>query len=764
MNHSHQLIARGYPGRVSPPAFSYLLSSGALFKQAYNAGLVSGLRRLGAPSNTPETETAPLILDFTPSFEGVAPASGAQNSIETLPSAFRGGLGKSLGYGWTEADTENALSFSTTGSVGKNGAHCIRFYLERPALKIEDDDNALGAGALWQYRFGAWQLQARDGRFEIMRRTPQWTQELEDSLQQTERQRGSDGATVAAIKAEIYADCADLNFGEVYNSVHCLTFIAEPGPGALHIFSLSGEYARVEHSQIRDLRLTPTDSLESTGQASVGAVWNRFTRGHRSRGHLWFAQWGAPEFDNIAQILTPRQKNGYFTDGLGDCNRSGIWDLSAPGTGATLEYEELNQVEFRFKLTLTGDGSGTPILYSAQAVLDPGERNGFDDVYWDSDDYRRPSGSTMIKGVYPQFEGARRVYKVEIWDSYGTALEEKSGFGLHLLEGRICDLKTNGEFDIKGGLITDAKIGPMASVEQNIHRANATKADSLITLTVADGHALLDEAEVKVDAAGDDRDGNEWLRFWLKNAGFRDSELTQIPTTFEANLGFGEKLSKIESAAWGEAPRERPAIGAKIGDYLRDFTADYGVGALLTHGKNGWQFDRFGTNLRNWNGHAVEFWGKGGGRGNPENYPGRLAVLESFEIARDWTDTFNEWTVEGQALPDGTIVSDTFSLPASQNPAAWNNPKGGNHVGRVRSAPIYRNAALRNKEQCYRAARGRAALAGGAPGRYYFFETFYHWFLRPYDVIRVFGIPCRIDKIPGADSARDRMQIAAREL
>lgn len=765
MKHVHRLVALDYPGVVSPRPFSFLLSSGAIWKQAAKAGLVAGVRRLCEDKKDLDS-SAPLILDFSPNFDPALntdfkpDAPGTQSGgliIEQLPTAFKGGLGIGAGVGWTVSDPTITGTLSGSKPISQNGAHCIRFYLERPATKT--DGASLGGGALWQYRFDAWQFQVRDGKFEMMRRLPAWTQGAEDSLQSLQKQKGADGEQIALSKAQIYADFTECSLGEAYNRVVCLTFIAEPGPGSVHIFSYDGHYHKVERSDVRDARLTPTEG--------VGTVWARGARSHRSRGHLWFAQWGAPQFLGSATVKSVPQMLRGPADSLSNCRKTGVWDTNWAGTNVSLNLETTDST-WNFKLMLTGDGSGTPFVYNALATLDPGERSGTDNVFWDSDDHKRKSGHTIIKSVTPQFDGARRTYKVEIWDSSGSGFSGASlnlqGNGLHCLEGRMVNLYTNGDLDVWHGLILDATPGPLASVEDGLPRANAALPNTLISLTVGDGHAMLDDAEVEADAIGDTLNGNEWLRFWLMCAGARASELTQIPTNFEGNLGFGEVLPKIEGAAWGENPRERPALGAKIGSYLEEFTGDYGLGALLLHGTQGWTFARIGNTVRSWNGTPIEFWGKGKGRSDPNTYPGRLCVLEPLEAPRDWTDAFNEFPVEGAELPDGTRVTASYVLHESQDPLQWNNPAVRNHMGRVRRAPVYRKESLRTKDQCWRAARGRAALKGACPGRYYHFETYYHWFLRPYDVISVFGRICRIDRIPQADSARDRMQIAAREL
>lgn len=757
MKHRHRIVARGYPGEVNPPAFSYLLSAGPLWKEALKSNRVRGLRRLCADPDNPES-SGPLALDWALHFDSALSMrdawSGATlSTTEELPTAFRGGVGIAQGLGWIGAELTSARVITQTGGqkIGANGAHCIRFYIEQPAIELAEGESS--AATIWQYRWGAYQLEARAGSLNLMRRAPTWTQAQEDVLHGIERTGESDPAAAdqaTALRLQLYAESTSVPVSELYGRVHELTFIAEPGPGVLHVFGEEGAYASLNHEQIAAKQLRPDDG--------VGQMWPQCARSMRSKGHIWFAQWGAPDFRQIGELWTANIKTGYWADALGDCIKSGVWDNSQLGSDVELTTENVNEVFFRIRLKLTGDGTGTPLVYHALAVIEPGERTGSDETFWDSDDFLNDDGSTIVRDVSAQFEGARRVYTVVLEDQKGRVFSAAGGVNHSISEGRLIDIYTDGAADVIKGLVTNAVAGPVAGIRTNQQLALVRRFETTITLSVDAGHALLDEAEFQVDLVGDGMNGNEWLRLLLRCGGYRQSELGRIQTNFESNLGFGDVLPKIESAAWGAEPRERPAIGSKIGAYLNDFATDYGLGRELLYG-DGWAFEARPKTVAKYNGAEINFTQDG----NPDTYPGRFQIIQGLEPNRETTEFYNIFPVEGAPDRDGKPITSEFRVHESINPSKWSSLGINNHIGRALRAPVYRKSSLRTLDQAFRAARGYFARLPKTP-RINVFETYYHSFLRPYMRIRVDGVLSEIERMPSASSRADRMQLAAREL
>lgn len=185
MKHFARLVARGYWGQPSPPPFTYDLTCHKYFEAARRGrGLVNLVRLRGLQDASEETTNdsgAAIALKsrlvFPASWNAKAVWSGSASTYLTqLPNLFGG---NKPGVAYERSQLNTPVSFTSSFAVAKNQGIALRAFLFEPA-KAENDEPQ--PRAIWFAGWDKWLFRIVNGSFEIARKSANWSQGNQDTL------------------------------------------------------------------------------------------------------------------------------------------------------------------------------------------------------------------------------------------------------------------------------------------------------------------------------------------------------------------------------------------------------------------------------------------------------------------------------------------------------------------------------------------------------------------------------------------------------
>lgn len=781
MKHFPRVQARGFWGRVDPPPFTYDLTSQKYFEAARRSGGLQNLDRLRGFETFDEDGMldpgAALMLRGRRVWPATWNAkSNWSNSsvIEELPNPF--GSGPALAY-----EIEGTpRTFTSSLTVGENQPFCFRaFLLKQEPIQTEEDEAQ--PRSIWGIAWGAgsrtWQLRIIDGSFEITRLSANWTagkqadlDALEDIESPTEAEqeaidelrgprRVEDGGHVSFPDA-IYDVIETPSLGEALEKVggkfYEISIIPEPR-GYLNV--------RLGNNAPVGVEVPDVLASRTTGQIYPGSPLSIFTSG---QPFMW--QTGEYSFSPKGSLRIGPLRNGYWVDSLGSALCQVFKDDSPAGTNATISQETYNSVTFGFRATATtSNPKYTPFLYGAVATIAAGARTGINDLAWDSSE-NLIDGMPGILDMVPSCEGGsnaamrRQEWQVTMRDPAGAMLASLTDDNnCDALENRIIDLSAGASLGVQTpilttGLVTSSQINDAARARYNtggvlqLLRSWLLKTKTTLSLTIADGWAILDEDLMIDSPIGDGMRLGAYLRLILKNGGWSNAEIAGISASAGRILPMG---------GLGEAPCVRPEREEPRGDFLRGLIERYGLGwSLWINAAGVWQFSPRNSAIKTIGGHLANFVSTTDH--NNMTYPGRFAVLSPLEHIRDSGDFYNYFRVEGWINPlTGQRLADEYII--------WESIKKTSvltsltYLGRIKRYPTLRDDGLRTMDDVQYALRSLVALYGRSC-RYLQFTSYFHVGLMPGDLITVDGLLCEVTRLSGGSMKSDRMQIVAMEL
>ena len=759
MKFSTRLVTYGYWGTLSPPPFTFNITSTAALKLAKKRpGALQNLRILRADQDDSHAITLDYSLVFPASFNAKtlwANVLGGTDYLAEYLGAFGGTTNvlcheNAQGPGYYRASDTSIFIPESTG-------HAHRFFLSKPPKS--------GALALWSYRWDAWQITVVNGKAFFMQCTPDWTQAKESQfyiLLGSENPTDEQQESLDDLKKEIYAVYESIEAsnggGGWYGKAFTIAFLPEHR-GALEIAIGEGTDSKPQTVELPDLvkaRLARTP--QPLWQNSAPEIYS--TRGS------YFWQEGYPKHALSGALLNPEFKTGYYSDSLNDLITSMSADSgdnlpALDGTAITASCEAVNdvwnQIVARFT---TSNPRRTPYLYGVSAYLEPGGRSGIPDVSFDSNDCGDPlsGGVGPILDIEPQLEGdmRRSQYVVTMRDISGATIGNqliKLGKYVPALENHVADLSIGGVRVITEGLVKNATLDGMASATENLSRFHNTTPYTTVQNLVCDGWAILDEIILEGDAVlvGDGANVGRLFDRALRFAGFKNSRINISQTAGKF----------IRQAAFGETWVCANSKGCSLGDFMRDVAKKHGRGAFpYQDGATGiWYFGARSTSIALVQGHAANFTSDSSLH-DADSYPGRFAAFELQSI-RDTSDFYNWIRVEGGEDENG--------LPLVWEEPIWQSIGSGEFgqnshtfIGRKREHLIT-DAGCRTIDECEDIGRSVMEFHS-LPPRFHSFNSYYHRGLFPGMLITLDAIPCRIARIGGGSTARDEMSIDAQEV
>ena len=799
MSYSTRLIIGGFWGEPDPPAIPFNVTSDRAWAGIVARGHKRNIRRYrkhdkddGKPGDNDgkEFDTASAIgIDYRNVFDSQwsTKAQWAQSQGESADfvELTDGPCGKGINLGFENATTNTASSFTTLPLAGEhlileNGAVALRFYLFKPP-KTQNR-------SVWTARWARYQFQIIDGKPVLMRlKQPEidpntkqpkpgtgWSQTREDELNDylaLEDITADEQEAIDDLRLSIYEDYQELSFNVGsdgwYNAPHTLTFIPEPcGQVSVIHGETSGKTIIVEHSAIKKTR-------------EDGVLWDASPLTIRCEGGAYIWQPGYPEFltpgemrlwhfkhnhDVIAAVVAPGQPARSLIDGVEWASRYTLM----PGTNLTFEVEAFvgDWAQIVVKFTTTNPRY-TPFLYTLQAILPAGERNGGGtslkrDIVWDSKDHPQ-DGNSPVVDIEPNFESdshdivKRYGYTVSLRDPGGPGLRRPNiplntpGYTLGLnfpgsnyeaAENRLTKLELGGSTVLDKAVVKRAYINNMGRITPNQPRIVVNNPDTIISLEIADMWELLMEDEMEDDPIGDGMRLGAYIRRILRGAGVKDSEMTGV------SASAGRLLPR---AAHGETPCIRPSGGSR-GGWLQEIVDKWGMGLRLFCRTGIWTLIAR-TSPYQRGGIEAEFT-------STHNVVGGFCVREPLDLTRDDCSTFNYFKVTGGNDIEGLPIVDAKSIPESTR--GHNNPTLRGMMGRVKKK-IVKDTGLRTYYDVNWVRRS-LQLEYGRPGRFAAFKTYFHPYLYPGAFITIDTNLYQIYRIMGGSLLENEMDICAQEF
>jgi hypothetical protein len=398
-----------------PPALTFNQDVDAVWKGALARGGVKGVKLLRGSKNADGGElrssgkTPVVILDYKVLFTDGQNAKGAWDGLagnsdnwEQFDAIFAPGNGSRRGVGYTKTAYPDVTVWQSNFNNGglvipPNGPWSVRFLLLRPPKDAHPQFQLRWLGAKGQVGvldFEFWQFQVRDGKAEVMRCLPAWTQAQEDQLAtllNKSHPTAADQDSIHALMSTLYADFEEVSLLEHeswYGQPHLLTFIPEPG-GLLNIVLEGGKTATVKHSDLLQVRKPGVMWGASPPIPSPLVV--------RNTGGMFFLQVGQPQFVPTGQLRFGRLNAGGWispTNYLNDLVYNGQFDSAAMvatagpvpssftsdatlhGTTITVGEDQFtNEIENYVQLD-TSDDQYTPFFYTLYALIPAGTRGG----------------------------------------------------------------------------------------------------------------------------------------------------------------------------------------------------------------------------------------------------------------------------------------------------------------------------------------------------------------------------------------------------
>ena len=743
MSNTTRFQARGYFGKRGWEAFCQNLMAERAWKAAKKRGGVKGLQRYGE-----DEERARISLSYKTNFSAGANAKSAWTMHQgdsqyfvTLPSrAFRQGHGST-------GNVASALSFqngalnavskfvSTTSLIAENGPFTIRFQIPKPDSEQK--------GLYWRVSWGVWRFEIRDGNASAYRVTDAWTdaQEATYNAHLALLSGGASSASQAAadeIAAVIYADGQSINTTRAegwYDGAHEVSFL----PDSRGVFSVvvEGEGAETA-TDVEDTRITAT--------RASGVLWPATTLGIRSSGGAYAWQMGYPLFASTG-TLSLGQFNALLGIDVGDI----VVSLRGDANGGTISGEcvEINAAKWEIVITFVNAASNSPVLYAAQAFAQAGERSGIDTVVFDTDDLaqnqildvqpcwddenKRTSVTVIMRNVEGDLVGA---------DGVTIYPGSENGSTHNFMHDRLADVLVNGVTLLSRGIIT-------TSTPNNVKRATAdlasgqwAKGDSKNTFFISDWWTLADEYLLTRQPVGDGQRMGAYIRQLLLMAGYKTTEISGV----SAAAGY-----ILPTAILGEAPCVQPALGTSLGDFLRGLLEKYAQGWTLACYTGAWVFAAKSVTVK-----AIftkdATWAQ---RSLPTPI---YRIMTELDLTRDFTETYNVFTVQGAKNEVGTPLTSTWKWEESFGYTLVEN-----FIGRVKAYPTLVDEGLRTQSAVNYACRS-LAYKYGKPGRFAEFTSWWVDNVHPGDRVTIDGLTFEVVRITSGSTAEDRMSFACREV
>lgn len=358
----------------------------------------------------------------------------------------------------------------------------------------------------------------------------------------------------------------------------------------------------------------------------------------------------------------------------------------------------------------------TPFLYSGQLVLPARPHVGAaSSESYNSNDYKLAGHAPPYPGAIDDVtldcegEGWRTRVTVSIYDVEGTGLPITPLYSAR--ENRVANVSVNGGYILRNGLVVSADRTDMARFEMGLTGTQVAKVSSMAVLQVLDGWAILEEQEQMSPLNLDGLRLGDAARRILRDAGWSDSEISDIPTTF------GRVLPK---ARLGEDALIK--CSGSPGAMLRQLFEDYGMGAIPYH-------DPLTGRWAVWQpGGAPSF-----AFSSSASYASRNWMQGPLDFTRDYSDCFNEIVVIGGTDTRGVTVSRSWTLSAGYRTDFSDGFESGlyytGHIGR-RKRKVIERRELRRADDVDWVLRSNVQQYGNS-GRFASVKTAAHMHLRP---------------------------------
>lgn len=733
MKQDARIISYGYWGERSP-AYAFALTGAAMMADSMKYGRVRGVRllRTDRAADRNDERVRPICLASQTIFplelntkEAWSSYIGGEDYLDECTNPFGGGI---PGL----AHTSNALSAYRGITVPANTAHTLRLYL----YKAPEDLNYPLLVVAW----ADWQLHITKSRAFLARCTPAWTQENETlliALLGIEDPTIEEQEQIEELRESLYADMADveLNGDNSDNSIsfYELEFLPEPG-GKVTVFC-NGRFAgECDHTTILKSR-------------KPGIVWGESELVLRRNGGQYVWQCGYPHFVPAGQIRWVFSANS--ATGATVFNKV---THEPPGTSITLN-EALTTYEFVADFS-TNNPRQTPFLYLAQALKEAGEREGSTEQSWDSEDHVDSQGHAPILEIDVNCEGEmrRRRYMVQVRDIDGQTFASM-GDDLQALENRVVDLYIGNPTlsVIYGGIVRSATLTDLAWPSGSVPRSTAFRPDSTVQMEICDPWTLLEEFELRGgEIVGDGLRLGALLKRCLRLIGLPWDRMSLIPTEGSAAGPILPKAALGET--WAVVNNEQT-----LADFIYYLIERFGMGKILWCGPDGlWRFDNRRTEVKEFQGVEVDF-SPDIERNDSEGYPGRFAMLQPIDLARDTTEFFNVFEVEGKNPYTDEPLVRMYTIHESISDTS-NSPK---RIGRVKRMRRIIDENLRTADEVNFTLRSLVEMYGLTPD-VISFPTYFHSFLHVGDRVKAVGGEWFVWRINSADWKNDEMSLALR--
>lgn len=760
------LRIKGFFGETSHDWLAFNFAARDVWLSALRRHAVSGLRRYGRDAKEFElfrnkqqssSEALPPIgllgkatYPDTQNQPGAWSATTGTAAIETVPNPF----GNGAGLFHSDGRVNQPIAYSGP-LVAANQGICLALLLFKP----DEDQQKKQFVATWDL----WRFEVNDGQPRVTRYNTEYEADSGDIIPVSSSDRAGWLVELEALEAEseltaeqedeagelrrklyLINQTVSIRGGSIYDRAFEIQFEAE-GRGIVRI-SIDGE----EVQELTDTGITKT--------RAVGTLWNSSYLSIRSEGgQTWMWKVGNPHYPVRGKLRLPAFRPGFHLGNAGGLQQSGSWDTSFPGTGVTFGLNELeapdpeagNFGRYEPVLTLTGDGTGTPYVYTAEGFVAAGPRTGDGTVVWTTEDYHDHNDLSPIQDVAPTFEPDRRMsYKVTMRcmrREDGTVELVDNGATLPDLHDRMCDLLFDGEMELKNGIVKSVTFNDLSFFQRLVAGVYETLmgkiwpgGNSTISLEISDPNFLLDEDTMTDDPIGDGLRLGEYGRTILKGLGFHNE------------LGLSSQTGRrLPTPSIGQPRKVRPGTGVSRGDYWRGLVERYGRGLKTWwDSANGqWMLAMPDTTVK------YTF----SSEGDPE---ADYQIDGPIDLPFDYAETFNAFYAEGAPDPvTGENISLVWLVFESIRRAVDRR-----HIGRVKWHADLQDEAWETEADLEDALRSTVANRS-LPGRFLQFNCIYVKRLFPGDRVRVDGVLCEVYRIPsGSLQDRTKMQIVVRRL
>lgn len=734
MKQDARIISYGYWGE-NEPALSFALTGNKLMREAASSGRVRAVTRYReeVASKGDDDTDAPKPIGLSRRIVFPVDANKADawtalsdNALEELPNPFAGEV-PGLRH-----ESDEPMAYQGT-IVPTNTSHVIRVYLLKPPEGVHYP--------LFVANWANWQFQIAKSSGKLMRLAETWTQADENtllSLLSIEEPTGAQQQQIEELQESLYTDVASIDLNGIdaennFGSFYEIEFIPE-SCGMVSVYAGGAFAGEAQHSEI-------------VASRKPGIVWYDSPLVLRRNGGHAFWQTGYHHFAPEGEIRW-RYDVGYAPGAM-------VFNKVADEPdGTSIEFTESEFTSEIVATFTTENPRRTPFLYLAQAMIEAGEREGSREISWDSDDYKDSQGNAPILEIGMNCEGEmrRRTYNVEVRDISGKTFESL-GDNLRAIENRVVDLYIGNPLQsvIFNGIVRNATITDIASGDTDALRKDVFRPDSVVQLEICDPWTLLEEFELQGgELVGDGVRLGVLLRRALRMAGFPYSQMAGIPTT-------GSAAGKVlPSAALGETwavVNEETTLA----DFIMYLIERFGMGRILWCGADGlWRFEKRPAAVRVYDGHELEF-SADVARHNSETYPGRFAMLQPIDRARDITEFYNYYEVHGAKNYKGDPLVRSFTIHESISETA-NSPL---RIGRKKAMRKIEDENLRTPDEVQYSLRSAVELHG-LPPDVLSFRTYYHSRLFVGDRAKAYNKDYFVWRINSASWKDDEMNILLR--